>query len=254
MIHIGYMEPTFTQKIEPQPVQSSCPMNFSFKKVLAMLGVVLVILILWQWISSPMIVTVTVIGDVSVPATNATVTTTVSANSDSAQGAISAVKSRAEAIKTILTGSGVAESDISESQITSYPASLASAGSLGYQAALQIVAKTSHVSTVGDLVASLYASGASLVNQPVLSVENQSDLEIKAADVAVKDAKSQISKIALKNFKFIRKIVFLDIQTSSTTSTSSSKADTLTQSQNQLAAQNGVFKIAKSASVTYKLW
>jgi len=248
------MEPTFTQKIEPTPSQSSCPMNFSFKKVLAMLGVALVILILWQWISSPMIVTVTGIGDVSVPATNATVTTTVSANSDSAQGAMTAVKARAEAVKSILVGSGVAESDISESQITSYPASLVAVGATGYQAALQIVAKTAHVSTVGDLVASLYAAGASLVTQPVLSVENQSDLEAKATDAAIKDAKSQISKIALKNLKFVRKTVLLTEQTSANTSTSTSKADILTESQNQLAAQNGVFQITKAVSISYKLW
>lgn len=252
------MEPTFTQKVEPLVPQSSgncCyPINFTFKKVLAMLGFILVVLILWQFVSSPMVVTVTGVGKVSVPATSATVTTTVSVNSDTAQNAISGAKAKADAIKTILVGSGVAESDISVSQVTSYPAALVSAGATGYQAALQIVAKTSHVSTVGDLVASLYAAGASLVVQPVLSVNDQSVLEAKASDAAIKDAKSQIGKIALKNLKLIRKTVSLYEVTGSTTSTSTSKADTLTGAEDKLAAQNGVFEITKSVSVSYKLW
>ena len=249
------MEPSFTQKIEP--IQSSnccCPMNFSFKKVLVMLGVVLAVLVLWQLVSSPMVVTVTGVGKVSVPATNAQVSVTISLNSDTAQSAMAAVKAKADSIKAILIGSGVAESDISESQITSYPASLAAAGATGYQAAMQIVAKTTHVSTVGDLVASLYSAGASLVAQPVLSVENQSALEVKASDAAIADAKKQISRIALKNLKLIRKTIALYETTGSTTSTTTSKADTVTGTQSQLAAQNGVFEITKTVSISYKLW
>jgi uncharacterized protein YggE len=226
----------------------------SFKHVLVFLGVVVVVLVLWQLISSPMIVTVAGKGSVSVPATSATVTATISVNSDSAQNAIAAVKSRASSIKTVLVGNGIAESNISESQITSYPAGLATQGASGYQAAMQIVAKTVHVSTVDDLVSSLYSSGATLVSQPVLSVENQSSLEQSATDAAIKDAKSQIGKIALKNLKLIRKAVVLDEQTSSTTSTTTSKADAVTGSLNDVAAQNGVFQIIKTVTISYKLW
>jgi hypothetical protein len=229
-------------------------MKFSVKKVLALLGVVLVVLILWQFVSSPMVVTVSGTGSVSVPATNASITTTVSVNSDTAQNAIAGAKVKADSIKSILIGSGIAESDISESQITSYPAALASTGATGYQAAMQIVAKTTHVSTVGDLVASLYAAGASLVAQPVLSVENQSALEAKASDAAILDAKTQIGRIALKNLKPIRKTIALYETTGSTTSTTTSKADTVTGTQSQLAATNGVFEITKSVSISYKLW
>lgn len=253
------MEPTFTETVHPaepiEPCSSGfCPMKFSFKKMLMLLGFILVILVLWQWISSPMIVTVTGTGSVSVPATSATVTTTISVNSDTAQNAIAAANTKANTIKNLLTGNGIAESDISESQITSYPAALVTTGATGYQASLQIVAKTVHVSTVGDLVAGLYSVGASLVNQPVLNVDNQSALETKATDAAMTDAKSQIGKIALSNLKLIRKVVVLDEQTSSSTSTTSSKADTLTQAQNQLAATNGVFQLTKTVSISYKLW
>lgn len=252
------MESAFTQKIEPTPPQSSgnccCSMNFTFNKFLLMLGVVLSVLIIWQFVSSPMVVAVTGTGKVSVPATSATVTTTVSVNSDTAQNAITAANTRTAAIIQFLKSSGVSEENISVSQITSYPAGLVTAGATGYQASLQIVAQTSHVSTVGDLVASLYNAGASLVKQPVLNVENQSALEAKAEDAALKDAKSQVSKIALKNLKLIRKATALYETTSSTTSTTTSKGDTLTQANNDLAATNGVFEITKSVSVSYKLW
>lgn len=252
------MESAFTQNVHPDNSQVSgaccCPHKMSFKNVLKFLGVVLVVLVLWQFVSSPMVVTVTGIGEVSVPATNATITTTVSVNSDTAQNAISAIAVRTKAITDLLKNSGIPEENISQSQVTSYPAGLVTVGATGYQASSQIVAKTPHVSTVENLIANLYASGASLVQQPVLSVENQKDLEATATDAALKDAKSQVSKIALKNLKLIRKIISLYEQTGSTTSTTTSKADTVTSAQNQLAAQNGVFKITKAVSMSYKLW
>jgi uncharacterized protein YggE len=254
------MEPTFTQKVEATaPLQQSSnftykPVDFTWKKILTILGVVLAVLIMWQWISSPMVVTVTGTGKASVPATSATVTATVSVNSDSAQNAINSAAAKADAIKPVLKTRGVPESNISESQVTTYPAGLVMAGATGYQAAIQVSAKTNHVSTLGDLVAKLYSAGATLVAQPVLSVENQTALETAASDAAVKDAKTQIGKIALKNLKPFRKIVYLAEDSGVTTSTTTSKADTVTQAQNQLAAQNGVFEIVKVVSVSYKLW
>ena len=250
------MEPTFTQKVEvPEPRGGMCCLGkFTWKKFLILLGVVASVLVVWQFISSPMVVTVTGTGKASVPATSATVTTTISINSDTAQNALSAVRARVESMKAILIGSGIAESDISVSQITSYPAALVTTSTTGYQAAVQITAKTVHVSTVGDLVASLYAAGASLVSQPVLNVENQNQLESEASSMALKDAKSQVSKIALKNLKLIRKATAMYESTSDTTSTATSKADTTTSVKNDLAATNGVFEITKSVTVSYKLW
>lgn len=250
------MEPTFTQKVEvPEPQGGMCCIGkFTWKRFLMLLGVVASVLILWQYISSPMVVTVTGTGKASVPATSATVTTTISVNSDTAQNALLGVRTRVEDIKAILVASGIAESDISISQITTYPAALVTTGATGYQAAIQITSKTVHVSTVGDLVASLYAAGASLVAQPVLNVENQSQIESEASNMALKDAKSQVSKIALKNLKLIRKATAMYESTSDTTSTTTSKADTTTSIKNDLAATNGVFEIIKSVTVSYKLW
>lgn len=254
------MEPTFTQKVEaPPPLQQSSnfsfkQMDFTWKKLLIGLGFILVVLIMWQWISSPMIVTVSGVGTVSVPASSATITASVSVDSDSAQNAFSQIKAKTEALKAILIRSGVSEEDISVSQITSVPLNLVNPGTYGFQAGLQIGVKTKNVSSIGDLVADLYAGGASLVTQPTLAVDDQGSLETKAINEAIKDAKSKINPIALKNLKLFRKIVLLDIQSTSTTSTSTSKADTITEAKDAVAAQNGVFKIAKVASISYKLW
>ena len=228
-------------------------MKFTVKKGLLIIVMFAVIFVIWQWLNSPMNVTVVGMGKVSVPATSATITTTVSINSDTAQNAITGVKTKSETIKSILMSTGVLESNISESQITSYPASMVVAGVEGYQASIQIVAKTEDVAKVGDLIGTLYTAGASLVAQPVLSVENQDDLEEKASSEAIKDAKSQVAKIALKNLKFIKKVVYLSEETSATTSTATSTASGTDDLTKEMAA-NGVFEIAKAVTLSYKLW
>lgn len=228
-------------------------MKFTIKKGLLILVMLVVTFVLWQWLNSPMTVTVVGMGKVSVPATSATITTTVSVNLDDAVSAIAGAKAKVDVVKSVLISSGIDESDISVSQITSYPAGLAVSGATGYQASIQIVAKTEDVAKVGDLIGTLYTAGASLVAQPVLSVENQDDLEAKASDEAIKDAKSQVAKIALKNLKFVKKVVYLSEETSATTSTASSTAsgtDDLTKEM----ATNGVFEIAKAVTISYKLW
>lgn len=92
------------------------------------------------------------------------------------------------------------------------------------------------------------------MNQPVLNVEDQEKLEGQATKEALKDAKNQISTIARKNFKFIRKMIALAEQSSETSSTVSSRPDFLAQDFNEEAALNGSFKIAKLVTVSYKLW
>ena len=93
-----------------------------------------------------------------------------------------------------------------------------------------------------------------MVSQPVLSAGDQKKLEDEAFDQALKDAKTQAGKIASKNWKFIKKIIALTQQSSASIATATSKADTLTEANNQQTAQNGVFKIVKAVSVSYKMW
>ena len=201
---------------------------------------VVVIIIFWVWVNSPMIVTVTGTGDVSVPATAATVSFSISENNAQADAAIAAVNAKALAVRGILKASGVVDADIVESQVTTYPASAITAGATGYQATLSVAAKTTKVGNVNSLVASLYANGVTLVSQPVVSVDNQSELEAKAINTAMLDAKDQANKIALSNWKLIRKIVAIDQQSSGNTATATSNT--------------GTFKITESVSVSYKMW
>lgn len=229
-------------------------MPWDFKKVLMIAGSLLVLLIVWTYASSPLIVTVTGSGEVSVPATNATVSLTLSASDNSIGAAVASVQGKADSMRAFLKSAGVADGDIAQSQVTAVPAALVSAGATGFQATVSMAAKTTHVSNVSNLVSDLYTNGALVVAQPVLSVENQDKLDQQAFDSAMKDAKSQAGTIGLSNWKFIRKIISISQVSSPTTSTSTTKADTLTTATNSTAATNGVFKIVKAVSVSYKMW
>lgn len=208
----------------------------------------------WQWISSPMVVTVTGVGEVSVPATNAILSFSLLANDATAQGAIAGVKAKANGVRAVLKTNGISEEDIVESQVTVVPASMLTAGATGFQARINMGAKTVHIANIGNLISSLYLAGASVVSQPTLSVEKRDELEQKAVDEALIDAKKQASKLALKNWKLVKKIIAVSQQSSPLTSTLTSKADTLTETTNSEAFQNGVFKIVKVVSVSYKMW
>jgi len=201
-----------------------------------------------------MVVTVSGIGEVTVPATNATISFSIGANDASAQVAVSNANAKAALIREFLKTKGVAEGDIAEGQVVAVPASLVTTGATGYQATISMAAKTIHVSEVSSLVSNLYARGATVVSQPVLSVENQDKLEEEALTTALKDAKSQAADIGSKNWKFIRKIVAFSLATSANTSTATLKADAVTEAGSSIAAENGVFKIVKAVSVTYKMW
>jgi uncharacterized protein len=228
--------------------------KFDLKKHWIVFPILLVLMVLWQWVTSPMIITVIGTGEVNVPATNATVTFAVLSNDQTAQGAISSVQTNAEGIKSFLKTKGVTEADIATSQVTASPLSLTTVGGTGFQASITMSAKTIHVADVGDLVSSLYSNGATAVSQPVLSVENEESLDMQAYNSAMKDANKKASGIALKNWKLIKKIINVASQSSGTTSTATSTADTLTQAHDSVAAQNGVFKIVEAVSVSYKMW
>lgn len=215
----------------------------------------IVLVFLYVYVSSPMVVTVVGVGEVSAPASNATVSFTLSANdATSPQNAISNVNAKALAMRSFLQGKGIAEGDIAESQVTAIPANLVTAGAVGYQATISMAAKTTHVSDVSLLVSDLYSQGALVVSQPILSVDNQVTLDQSAYDAAVKDAKSQAAVIGRKNLKFVRKVTSISQVSSPATSTSTTKADAVTGANSSIADENGVFKIVKAVSVTYKMW
>ena len=224
-----------------EPVQSTF---WGFKKYLTIILAAVFALVFWTWLSSPMTVTVTGTGEASVPATNVTISFSVNAVDSSPQTAISNANAKAVLIREFLKVKGISESDIAEGSVTAVPASLVTAGASGYQATITMAVKTTQVADVSTLVSDLYANGAQVVSQPVLSVENQDELEDQAFDAAMKDAKSQAASLGTKNLKFIRKVIAVSSATSSTTSTATTKDE----------AENGVFKIVKAVSVSYKMW
>lgn len=249
------MEPAasnFTANIQPDIPKNVSSWNL--KNTFLWAGLVFVGLVVWIYANSPLVVTVVGTGEVSVPATNATLSFTLTANDNSIAAAISSVQSKADTIRAFLKGKGVVEGDIAQSQVTAVPAGLVSAGATGFQATVSMAAKTKNVSDVSGLVSDLYTNGALVVAQPVLSVENQGKLDQEALDSAMKDAKTQARKIGNSNLKFIKKIISINQASSPSTSTSTTKADILTNANDSVAATNGVFKIVKGVSVSYKMW
>jgi len=246
------MEPSFTQKIEPvsSPIFPVPNTGFSAKKLLFIFGLVVVLFIIWQLVSNPMIVTVTGSGTVSVPATSASLSFNILSSGNSVQEAIANVKAKSVSITSIIKAKGIAEADIIQTQITAAPAT----NGQGYQALIQMGAKTININGIPDLITVLYINGVSSVSQPVFSVENSSSLQTKAIEDAMKDANTQSKQLAKNHFKLFRKIINVSQTSSGTTSTTTSKPDPLTGTNNQQAATNGVFKIIQAVSVSYKMW
>lgn len=234
------------------PSNSNPSVTSMFKKSVNWVVGVVVLAIFWQWINSPMIVTVTGVGEVSAPATSAVVSFSITSTDGSIQNAISNVNAKALAITELLKSNGVVESDIAQGQVTTIPGNLISEGAGGYQAVIEMAAKTTDISGVSTLISELYNNGVLVVSQPILSVDNPDDLENEAFSLALKDAKKDASNVGWKNLKFIRKVTGINQVSSGNTATATTKADVL--STDSVAIQNGVFKITKAVSVSYKMW
>lgn len=201
-----------------------------------------------------MIVSVTGVGELSAKAETATLTFTLSSNADNPQSATNAVKENASKIKATLATSGVPESDVFESQISVLPASAVVTGATGFQATLSMGIKTAQINNLDGITNNLYALGAVVVTQPVLSVGSIEKLEKDAYNMAIKDAKKKAGSIALSNWKLIRKIVLIEQSTTQPTSTVTSKAGTIDQVEKNLSPEDGLIKISKVVSVSYKMW
>lgn len=230
------------------------PATTSWKKYLLYALGAMFLLFVYSWINSPLIVTVTGSGDVSAKAETATLTFTVSSNSDNPQNATSNVKSNIAKIKETLKASGIPESDIYESQISVLPASAVVKDATGFQASTSMGIKTTQIANLDGLINSLYASGAVVVTQPVLSVGDISTLEKQAYDLALKDANSKSWSVALSNWKLIKKIVLIEQSQTQPTSTVTTRADTASQVEKNLSPDDGLIKISKVVSVSYKMW
>jgi len=93
-------QPAFTANYGPEEPKVSSGLK---KKLLIVLGIVL-LMVFWTYLSSPMLVSVTGTGNVSVTASNATIDFSVTSSDPAVQGAISGVQAKADAIKQLLIG------------------------------------------------------------------------------------------------------------------------------------------------------
>ena len=227
---------------------------FPWKKYLAYTLAVLATIFAYSWITSPMIVTVAGVGEVTAPAETATLTFTISSNAENPQIATANVKTVSTNIKQKLATSGIPESDVFESQVSVLPASAVVSGATGFQATISMGIKTKQINNLDGITNNLYSLGAVVVTQPVLSVGNISNLEKEAYNLAIKDAKKKAGSIALSNWKILRKIVLIEQSTTGASSTVTTKADTASQIEKNISPDDGLIKISKVVSVSYKLW
>lgn len=206
-----------------------------------------VVLALWiatsfyMWISSPMVATITGTGEVDEPAAYATISFTVSGVSANPNDAVSAAKAKTLSVRALFSRQGITSDNISESQAQVVPSS---AG--GYQAVIAMIVKTDQAAYTQNLIPLLYANGASLVSQPVLSVSDQTQADQQAFTAAMADAQSQLKTVQQATGKTFARVIGITQTDSQTTGTLTSNATASTTS--------GVMKVQKTLTVTYKLW
>lgn len=203
---------------------------------------VIAVIILGMWMFSPTEVSVTGIGKVSVPATSATFNVTVSTVNESASTALAEIRNKVNMIKKSLTEINIGSESITETQVTITPAAAIATGAQGYQAMLTMTVKTANVPMVADIVVNMYASGAAVVSQPVVMVEDQDKLEQEALRAALKEAKKSLRETV--GLRPIKKIVAIQ-QASSGNAATATKV---------VGDNQGEFEVVKAVSVTYRVW
>lgn len=203
---------------------------------------VIVSVVFGMWVFSPTKVVVTGTGKVSVPATSATFNVTVSSTSDSANGALTDLRIKVNAVKKTLSDISIGADNITETQVTLTPAAAVVTSAKGFQAMSTLTVKTANVVMASEIVVNMYASGATIVSQPVVSVEDQSKLEQQALNDALKDAKANLSETV--GFRPIRKIIGIEQASSGNVATTTKAA----------AEGSGEFEVVKAVSVTYRVW
>lgn len=198
---------------------------------------------LWSYVSSPLVVTVTGRGEVDVPATSASLTLSITDNNTDPQTALNLVQAKTDTVKKLLLDTGVTSENIFESEPSILPSTQAETG---YQAMVSIGAKKIPLASLSTLTPTLYKNGASLVTQPVISIEDEDKLEGQALDKALADAQKQVDNLALKHWKFIKKATAIIESPTQPTS--------ITQKGTTEIPSLGTYKIIKTVTVSYKMW
>jgi uncharacterized protein YggE len=203
---------------------------------------VIVSVVFGMWVFSPTEVVVTGVGRVSVPATSATFNVTLTSVKDTANEALSDLRSKMGAIKQTLSDINITAENVTETQIILVPASTIVASAKGFQAMATLNVTTANVALAPEMVVNMYAGGATIVSQPVVKVENQEKLEKEAMDFALKQARNSLKETI--GFRPIRKIVGIQQASSGNVATSTKTAED----------KNGEFEVIRAVSVTYRVW
>lgn len=230
------------------------PVTPSWKKYLLYALIAVVAIFSYEWISSPMVITVTGVGSVSAPAESGSLTFSLSANADSPENSLNSIKNNVIKVKSSLGQLGIPESDIFESQASVVPASTVLPGATGFQSTVSMGLKTKKVTIMDRIIATLYSNGATVVSQPVLTVQQKDKMERDSFNLAFKDAKSKAWALQLSNFKIIKKVVLVQESQNQSASTVTTKADTTSQVTGNVSPNDGLIKVNKVVSVSYKMW
>lgn len=217
----------------------------------------IIAILVYSWINSPLIVTVTGVGRVSVPASTARFTLAVAQNDTSPVIATVNLRSRLDQLKNVLTENGIKPESIVESQIQITPAAALIPNATGFQASATLGAASTDIANLSTLIGSLYERGATIISQPILEVENQGKLEADAVKKALDDAKTQAGAIGKSHLKFIRKVAAVSQTPTPTSGTLSSKNQASATGENQTAetaANPNSLEIVKVVTVSYRMW
>ena len=195
-----------------------------------------------MWVLSPTEVVVTGTGKVSVPATSATFNVTVSATNDTPNAALADLRTKVVSIKKTLSDIQIGPENVSETQVTLTPAAAVVASAKGFQAMETLTVKTSNVAMASEMVVNMYVSGATIVSQPVVAVEDQQKLEKQVLKDALSDAATNLSDTV--GLRLIHKVIAIQQASSGETATTT-----------KVASDNkGEFEVTKAVQVTYRVW
>lgn len=207
-------------------------------------------MLLWTFINSPMIMTVTGTGERSVPAQNAVISFTLISSNANAGQAITDLKAKSENMRKLLRTNGIGESDVTETQVTVLPQQTG-----GFQASVGMGLKTKNLSNVTNIISVLYSNGAYVVSQPVLTADDIKKYEDEAFNEALRNAHKEGDKLAFKNWKIFKKVISVDQASTPSSTTATSKTNDPTKvNGSDFSLDNRVFKITKVVSITYKVW
>jgi uncharacterized protein YggE len=203
---------------------------------------VIVSIVFGMWVFSPTEVVVSGIGKVSVPATAATFNVTVSVSGDTAATALVALKASTDNLKSKLSVLNIIADNVTETPITVTPAAAVVANAKGFQALTTLTVKMNNITAVPEVVAAMYESGATLVSQPVVSVEDQSKLEKEALEEALSQARKNLNDTV--GLRPIKKIIGIE-------QASSGNVATVTKATPDNVSE---FEVSRAVAVTYRVW